>query len=155
MLEVGDRAPGFKLATPDGKTYQPEGLTLAVFFKTNCPTCQYAWPFYQRLDGVYGKSGLELLGISQNDAERTRAFGGEYGSTFPLLIDEGHKAAAAYGPDFVPTAFLVQNGQVAGTCVAWNRELFEQLGMIIAERLGVEPRPLIKPDEPVIAFKPG
>ncbi|MGB8648942.1 MAG: TlpA disulfide reductase family protein [Anaerolineae bacterium] len=156
MLGASDKAPEIELLTPDGKAYRRNRLTLALFFKTTCPTCQYAWPFYERLHLAYHTAGLNVVGISQHEPERTQAFGIQHGSTFPLLIDEGHKLAHAYAPDFVPTGFLIDsNGQIVATAVAWNREQFEQLGAHIAGQLGVKPKTVISPGESVIEFKPG
>ena len=51
MLTVGVHAPQVKLESVDSKRYALNShLTLAIFFKTDCPTCQYAWPFFERLN---------------------------------------------------------------------------------------------------------
>ncbi len=155
MLTAG-KAPGITLADLDGKTHTLDGLTLAIIFKTTCGTCKYAWPFYERLYQTYRQAGLNVLGISQHDSERTRAFGAEFGSTFPLLLDEGFTVSRQYDPEFVPTGFLIDNNKkIVLAFGGWNREIYTELGKEIAERLGVPPRQLITPDEEVITFKPG
>ena len=38
--------------------------TVLAFFKTDCPTCQFAFPFLERLHERFAKSGLRVLGVS-------------------------------------------------------------------------------------------
>ncbi len=157
MLTVGERAPEFELKALDGKRYAlNDRLTLIIFFKTNCPTCQYAWPFYERLETAYKQAGLQVWGISQHNKDKTRQFATEYHANFPLLIDADLKASRQYGPDFVPTGFLVDARRtILATFASWNKEQFIELAQQIAIHLQVAPQPLIAPTENVIAFKPG
>src|SRR4030095_5472064 len=110
MLQVGDHAPTLTLHDVDGDAFRlepsPTALTLAIFFKTTCPTCQYAWPYYERLHSAFASAGLRVVGISQHDEKKTRAFRDQYYATFPHLIDQGFTASRVYDPDFVPTGFL-------------------------------------------------
>ncbi len=157
MLGVGDKAPSIDLHAPDDKPYSLDRhWTLVLFFKTSCPTCQYAWPFYERLYRAYHKAGLQVLGISQHDEARSRDFGKEYGATFPLLIDREMRVSKEYDPDFVPTGFLIDPaGQIKDTFAGWNRLQFRKLGNEIAGSLGAQAKTLIAPNEDVIDFKPG
>ncbi|MGE5138981.1 MAG: peroxiredoxin family protein [Rudaea sp.] len=157
MLGVGDKAPTIDLRGFDDKQYSlGRHWTLALFFKTSCPTCRYAWPFYERLYRAYHKAGLQVLGISQHDEARTRDFGKEYGTTFPLLIDKELWVSKEYDPDFVPTGFLIDPaGQITDTAAGWNRQEFRKLGSEIAGSLGVQAKTLIAPNEDVVSFKPG
>jgi peroxiredoxin len=157
MLSVGDRAPKFELTAINGERYAlDESLTLAIFFKTNCPTCQYAWPFYERLAGMYTQAGLRVWGISQYNQDKTRQFAGQYNSNIPLLLDHDLQVSAEYDPDFVPTGFLIDSDQqIVAIFVSWNREQLNQLSQQVAEQLGVPFQPVVKPDETVVAFKPG
>ena len=157
MLRIAERAPQFELVSVDGRRYVlNDRLTLAIFFKTDCPTCQYSWPFFERLASAYGKSGLQLWGISQHDRSRTREFATEYGKRIPLLIDAGLRASAKYAPDFVPAGFLIDARQtIQAAFASWNKQQFIELGEQIATYLQVAPEPLIGPAEQVAAFKPG
>ena len=79
-LATGTRAPEFELKTLDGKRFSlseelARGPVVLAFFKVSCPTCQYAMPFLERLYRVYKNKGVTLVGISQNDANETAAFG--------------------------------------------------------------------------------
>ncbi len=156
MLHADDTAPTFELTDLDGQRHTLGTLSLAIFFKTTCGTCTYAWPYFERLYQAYRGAGLNVLGVSQHDAERTRAFGAEFGSTFPLLLDEGFVYSRQYDPEFVPTGFLIDaHKKIVFAFGGWNREQYEALGQEIAQRLGVPPRQLISPGEEVVLFKPG
>jgi peroxiredoxin Q/BCP len=41
--------------------------------------------------------GVQIVGISKNSPEDHASFAEQYGFTFPLLSDPGHKTAKAYG----------------------------------------------------------
>ena len=90
---AGKKAPDFELRAMDGKRFvlQDElahGPVVLAFFKVSCPTCQYAFPFLQRLEQAYGHKGVRIIGVSQNDPRETAAFTKEFGVTFPVLLDE-------------------------------------------------------------------
>jgi peroxiredoxin len=157
MLSIGDRAPDFELTAVNGERYSlDDKLTLAIFFKTSCPTCQYAWPFYERLYKELGGAGLLVWGISQHDREKTRQYANKYGTTFPHLIDEGWKVSRQYDPVFVPTGYLIDsNKRIVETFTSWNRDELNKLSRGIASRLQVQPRDIIEPGEEVVVFKPG
>lgn len=170
ILPIGSRAPQFDLAGIDGARYRLDGaqLTLAIFFKTTCPTCQYAWQFYERIHHAYASAGLRVWGISQSEREPcvgdadsrhlrpTREFANKYGATFPHLLDEGWRVSVAYDPDFVPTAFLIsRDGKIIECNQAWVRANYDQLGETIARELKAQTRTLIRPEENVLPFKAG
>ena len=88
-LPAGTKAPDFNLpavANDVGKfSLQPElkkGPVLAAFFKVSCPTCQYTFPFLERLHQAQGDNKITIVGISQNNQRDTAAFLKEYGVTF-------------------------------------------------------------------------
>jgi peroxiredoxin len=156
-LHVGDVAPKFSLRAIDGQTYSlNHELTLAIFFKTSCPTCQLAWRYYERLHRAYQANGLHLWGISQHNREKTQKYAAKYGATFPHLIDDNLKVSREYDPEFVPTGFLIDaDGKIVETFTSWNRARLNQLSEQIASRLNVSPQEMIQPEENVVAFKPG
>src|ERR1700756_1583462 len=102
-LTAGDVAPDFDLE--DLSTGQRTRLAhgkpaLLAFFKVSCPTCQYAFPFLERLYRGRADKDLALYAISQDDAESTREFHSEFGISMPTLLDkeeEGYPASNAYG----------------------------------------------------------
>src|SRR5215472_8474016 len=113
-LAAGTKAPHFDLKTLDGKKFSSNedlahGPLVLAFFKVSCPTCQYAFPFLERLYKAYGNKGVRLVGVSQNDAMETAAFAKEFGVTFPMLLDDtrSYPVSNAYGLTNVPSLFWV------------------------------------------------
>lgn len=157
MLKIGAGAVQIELADVNGELHMlGNKLTLAIFFKTNCPTCQYAWPFYERLRQAYQDAGLHVWGISQHDRERTRQYQTQYGANFLHLIDAKLQISRQFDPEFVPTGFLIDEDRtIVAIFASWNREQLNDLAQQIATRLHVPPKQIIKSSENVIAFKPG
>src|SRR5712692_10923463 len=113
-LKAGTSAPDFTLPTIEGKKFSlrdalARGPVLAAFFKVSCPTCQYAFPYLERLHKAHGDKKIIVVGISQNDQRDTAAFLKEYGVTFPTLLDDpnGYAVSNAYGLTNVPSLFLI------------------------------------------------
>jgi peroxiredoxin len=164
-LEPGAAAPKFALSDAAGQTHTlaeglAQGPVTLVFFKISCPTCQYALPFFERLQQRLGGAPGSLWGISQDSLDQTDAFAREFGvRTLPMLFDpeeQGYPVSNAYGITTVPTAFLIeQGGRIALTSVGWSRDE----AAAIATRLGEASRKpaltLYEPREDVLAFRPG
>src|ERR1700730_9186471 len=110
-LPAGEIAPAFSLKNVDGRQVSlaealKKGPVLAAFFKVNCPTCQFTFPFLERLHETYGDSKFTVWGISQNDTADTREFCREFGIKFPALLDRhGYPASNDYGITHVPILF--------------------------------------------------
>jgi peroxiredoxin len=160
MLQVGEHTPAFTLRDVDGKSHalaaRSSPLTLAVFFKTTCPTCHYAWQYYQRMHETYKNSGLSVLGISQHDAERTREYRNQYDATFPHLLDEGFTVSRAYDPAFVPTGFLIDTqGKIIETIESWNSQRVNDVSKHIAQELGVPAQHIVTPQDNAVENKMG
>ena len=114
QLAIGTQAPDFELAGANGGSYRladalARGPVALVFYKSECPTCQFTFPYIQKIFAQAGNTpGLTLWGISEDDSEETRSFAKQYGVTFDLLIDEHpYPVSAAYGLQFVPGIFLI------------------------------------------------
>jgi peroxiredoxin len=61
-LGTGAKAPDFELKSLHGKRVSlseelSRGAVVLAFFKASCPTCQYAFPFLERLHRAYGSKG--------------------------------------------------------------------------------------------------
>ena len=161
-ITAGRKAPDFELPTTDGKVFSltpalERGLVLAAFFKVSCPTCQYAFPFLERLYQQLRAAGAQIWGISQDEVGDSQLFAKEFGITFPTLIDEyPYEASRQYGLQYVPTLFLIAPGARVeimsdGFCKADFLAIQKSLG----QHLGVNPPPLFQPNEHVPEFKPG
>jgi len=139
-LASGAKAPEFELKTSDGKKFSlaeelANGPVVLAFFKVSCPTCQYAFPFFERLHREYKGNGVKLVGVSQNDAKETAAFTKEFGVTFPILLDDTRKypVSNAYGLTNVPTVFwIAQDGEIEVSSVGWLKADYEQINRKMA-----------------------
>src|SRR5579872_7124428 len=141
VLEKGARAPSFQLQSLAGARVSlddilAKGPALLAFYKISCPVCQLTFPFLERLAGG---SGIQIIGISQDDFGATTAFNQRFGVTFPTLLDsakESYPASNAFGITNVPTLFLVEpDGHIANTISGFSKRDLEALGA----RVGVPP----------------
>jgi len=162
-LAMGTRAPKFELNTSDGKKFSlhdelANGPVVLAFFKVSCPTCQYTFPFLERLHKAYQHKGVKLIGVSQNDAKDTAAFVKEFGITFPILLDDTRKypVSNAYGLTNVPTIFWIdQDGEIEISSVGWVKADFEQINRKMAEFGKSAPAAVFTPGEDVRDFRAG
>ena len=102
QLAAGNRAPAFTLTDQHGKKVKLsdfKGKKVVVYFypKADTPGCttqscaiRDAEPDLKRLKAV-------VLGISPDTPEKQKKFDEKYDLGFPLLADESHKVAQAWG----------------------------------------------------------
>lgn len=101
-LETGDTAPDFTLAASGGNTISLSGLRgqkVIIYFypKASTPGCTTeACDFRDSLDSL-GAAGYTVLGISPDPVSALDRFVENQGLTFPLLSDEDHTVAEAFG----------------------------------------------------------
>src|SRR3979411_3298805 len=98
-LAEGASAPNFSLNTIDGKNFSLNGAgrtapVVAAFFKVGCPTCQYAFPYLERIYKAYPQDKVRFVGISQDAKSDTAEFARQFGVTFPVVLDEMKKYPA-------------------------------------------------------------
>jgi peroxiredoxin Q/BCP len=101
-LESGGKAPSFKLPDQDGKTVSLKefaGAPVVVYFypADDTPGCtKEACQFNDNLR-AFSRSGVKVVGISPDGAEKHKKFRAKYGLRFPLLSDPDHEVMTAYG----------------------------------------------------------
>lgn len=162
-LPAGSKAPGFRLPALDGSQLAladalRRGPVVAAFFKITCPTCQYAFPFLERLHRALPAGKVSVLGISQDPPESTAAFLREYGITFPVLLDDvrTYPVSNSYGLTHVPSVFLISpEGRIELLSEGWSRAEFDDLHRRVAGAAGAPPAALFVPGEQVLDFKAG
>jgi peroxiredoxin len=162
-LAPGTQAPDFTLPSMDGKLFSlrealARGPVLAAFFKISCPTCQYAFPFLQRIYQTRGNKAVTIVGISQNGKKDTGAFLKEYGITFPVLLDDtsSYPVSNAYGLTNVPTIFwIAQDGEIEISSVGWIKKEMEEFNQHAAQASSEAGKPLFSPDEHIADFRAG
>ena len=128
-LEIGMKAPEFRLQGVDGRWYSLKDFAAAriltvVFTCNHCPTAQSYEERLKRIAGDYKTRGVALVAISPNDADSLRL--NEQGYTdlsdsfeemkiraaykkfnFPYLYDgDKHGVGRAYGPTATPHVFV-------------------------------------------------
>jgi peroxiredoxin Q/BCP len=101
-VEKGSRAPDFTLSSDDGSTVtlsKLRGKKVVLYFypKDDTPGCttqacdlRDAMPTFRDLDAV-------VLGVSPDSVASHRKFRDKFGLNYPLLADEDHRVAEAYG----------------------------------------------------------
>lgn len=150
-------APDFALHDADGAEFVlrqalRDGPVLLTFFKTSCPTCQYALPFLDRLAARLD-GGAAAVMVSQDTPLDSVRFNDEFGLRTRQVFDpedSNFEVSNAYGITNVPTVFLIEpDGRIAHSMVSWSKDDVEQ----IARKLSVEPP--FEPGEAVLPFRPG
>jgi peroxiredoxin len=162
-LPAGTKAPDISLSDLSGCKFSlqealKQGPVLIAFFKVSCPTCQYTFPFLQRIHNAYGDKKITIVGISQNNQRDTSAFLKEYGVTFRTLIDDpnGYAVSNAYGLTNVPSLFLIgQNGQIEISSVGWVKPEIEDINRALAVSQQISAPQIFKPGEDVRDFRAG
>src|SRR5688572_15664712 len=118
-VRTGDAAPEFRLKQHGGgeqalSELRERGPVLVAFYKVSCPTCQFTFPYLERMAA---KSAIPFFGISQDDAQSTAAFHERLRVTFPSLLDSksaGYPVSNAFGITNVPTMYVIEpDGRVS------------------------------------------
>jgi len=101
MLNVGDKAPKFKLNDQDGNLVQLadfKGKKLVIYFypKDQTPGCiKEACSFRDNID-VYKKHGIAVLGVSIDSEKSHQNFISKQNLNFPLLADVEKEMVDSY-----------------------------------------------------------
>lgn len=101
-LEPGDAAPFFDRQNQDGEQVTSDdyaGHRLVVYFYPNAftPGCTTeSCDFRDRHERFYA-AGYEIVGVSPDPVGKLADFRREHDLPFPLLSDEDHSMAEAYG----------------------------------------------------------
>lgn len=101
-LKPGDRAPKFALDDQHGKTVKLAdfaGRKLLIYFypKADTPGCTVQSCAVRDARTDLDDLGAAVVGISPDKSDRQRKFDDKYGLGFPLLADEDHAIAKAFG----------------------------------------------------------
>jgi peroxiredoxin Q/BCP len=102
MIEQGDIAPDFEVPDQDGRAVKLSdfrGQSVVVYFypKADTPGCTTQACGVRNHREDYAEVGAPVLGISPDPVAKVKKFHEKYDLNFPLLADEDHAVADAYG----------------------------------------------------------
>ncbi|MGO9885680.1 MAG: thioredoxin-dependent thiol peroxidase [Solirubrobacteraceae bacterium] len=101
-LEPGDIAPDFTLPDQDGQpvalaALRGKPVVLYFYPKADTPGCTTQACGVRDRKADYGQVGAVVLGVSPDPVKKIAKFDQKYDLGFPLLADEDHSVAEAYG----------------------------------------------------------
>jgi len=99
---AGTPAPDFELPSDSGATVRladHRGHPVVLYFypKDDTPGCTVEACAFRDDYSQYQQAGATILGVSPDSAKSHTKFKGKFNLPFPLLADEGHRVAEAYG----------------------------------------------------------
>jgi peroxiredoxin Q/BCP len=102
MSDQGEAAPDFELPDQDGRAVKLSdfrGTPVVVYFypKADTPGCTTQACGVRDHGDDYRKVGTTVLGISPDTVKKVKKFHEKHDLNFPLLADEDHAVAEAYG----------------------------------------------------------
>lgn len=142
-LDVGSRAPDYRVRTLDGDTVSLAGfagdVVLLNVWATWCRPCVVEMPALQRLHEELHEQGLRIVAVSV-DAPRgaigafgqpggsVRDFVAEFGLTFTVLHDPTGGIQSRYQVNGLPTTFIIdRDGRIRRKVLGaaeWDRDSF-------------------------------
>ncbi len=101
-LEPGMKAPAFSRANHEGAdvtndTYEGKGLVIYFYPKAFTPGCTSESCDFRDNHERFLAAGYEVVGVSPDPVDRLSDFREEYDLPFPLISDEDHSMAEAFG----------------------------------------------------------
>jgi peroxiredoxin Q/BCP len=102
VLKAGDKAPTFALPDQTGairKLGDHKGRKLLIYFypKADTPGCTTQSCSVRDARRDLGKQGVDVVGVSPDKPTTQQKFDTKYSLGFPLLADEDHSVAEAFG----------------------------------------------------------
>jgi peroxiredoxin Q/BCP len=102
VLDKRDIAPDFTLPDQHGKPvslsdFRGKSVVLYFYPKADTPGCTTQACGVRDRHAEYEEAGAVVLGISPDPVKPIAAFDQKYGLGFPLLSDQDHAVAEAYG----------------------------------------------------------
>ena len=112
-LEADDEARNsvsFTLADLSGRSWTLQDLKGKVvmlnFWATWCPPCRKEMPDLETLYKQFESEGFVVLGVSDDDPSKVRAFVQTQGITYPVLLDPGSKVNHLLRIEGIPKTFV-------------------------------------------------
>jgi thioredoxin-dependent peroxiredoxin len=102
VIEPGQKAPDFSLPDQDGREvklsdFRGEPVVVYFYPKADTPGCTTQACGVRDHQRDYGAANATVLGISPDPPKKLKRFQEKHALNFPLLSDEDHATAEAYG----------------------------------------------------------
>jgi peroxiredoxin Q/BCP len=102
MIEQGSQAPDFELPDQDGRTvklsdFRGEPVVVYFYPKADTPGCTTQACGVRDHQADYARAGAPVLGISPDPVAKVKRFHAKQSLNFPLLADQDHAVAEAFG----------------------------------------------------------
>jgi peroxiredoxin Q/BCP len=102
MIKEGSPAPDFTLPADDGSLvslsdFRGKKVVLYFYPKDNTPGCTTQACDLRDNHARFRARGAVVIGVSPDSVNSHAKFRGKYDLNFPLLSDEDHRVAEAYG----------------------------------------------------------
>lgn len=102
MLEVGKKAPAFKLPAADGSTmslkdFKGKKVLIWFFPKANTPGCTAEGCNLRDNYEALSNANVEVIGVSADTPKKQSNFVEKYDFPFPMLCDESTEMIQKYG----------------------------------------------------------
>jgi len=161
MIKTGDVAPDFKLKDEKGalqslydKLSKASPLLL-VFYKNNCPTCQYTFPHLAYATKSLGPENF--LAIAQDSVSDAIIFKNKYGFNFEVWSDvHPYPVSVQYGLEFVPTFFIIEKDRkISLIAEGFDKKAIEDFSNRIAATKNLPNYHAFDPAIQVPLLKPG
>lgn len=118
-LKEGDNAPAIELTLQDGKKVKLaslKGKSVALYFypMDDTPGCTVEAQGIRDEWSAFEKAGIQVFGVSMQDAASHQAFIAKHKLPFPLVVDSG-SVSKAFGVNVADGKFASRNTFLIGT----------------------------------------
>jgi len=154
-FQKGTKAPDFTLGNFTLSQELKKSPLLLTFYKKTCPTCQFTYPFLERLHKKFTSPAFKIVGIGQDP--ETKEFSTQMGVTFPLISDTPtYEVSRQYHLTTVPALFLIQQDRTIDfVTVGFSKEDLENLSQKISKLTAQTSFDIFSKGDNVPALKPG
>jgi peroxiredoxin len=117
-VDVGQKAPPFKLLAIDGKeialeSFAKDKVTLLVFGATWCPSCRHEIPILKEYHNELKDDGLKILSIDiQESKKKVNSFVKKNRINYPVALDSNAEAARLYKVVGIPLNIILDKNGV-------------------------------------------
>jgi peroxiredoxin len=133
-----------------------ESPVLLIFFKHDCPTCEFTLPYLERIYSRYGDSKAVTWAVAQDSEKEAAEFADKYGLSYKVLVDRSpYEVSRKFDFNIVLAVILLdRDGSEILRFIGFQKAELEKLNYILAG-LDNGTKPLFTASEDVPAVKPG